>query len=101
MLNEKILNYAAAVLLAVASCSGGQGDESKAQAMLAEAQQCLSTNPQRAIALIDSLNKTFVKLTDVRRQAMHVRTLADSVLYGLALLSWRCDHCSLKLFVLV
>ena len=40
MLNEKILNYAAAVLLlAVASCSGGQGDESKAQAMLAEAQQ--------------------------------------------------------------
>ena len=81
MLNEKILNYAAAVLLlAAASCSGGQGDESKAQAMLAEAQQCLSTNPQRAIALIDSLNKTFVKLTDVRRRAMHVRTLADSVL---------------------
>ena len=81
MLNEKIFNYAMAVLLcAAASCSGGSSEEKEALDMLAQAKECISTNPQQAITLIDSLNKTFPKQTEVRRKAMHVRTLADSVL---------------------
>ena len=81
MLNEKIFNYAMAVLLcAAASCSGGSSEEKEALDMLAQAKECISTNPQQAITLIDSLNKTFPKKTEVRRKAMHVRTLADSVL---------------------
>lgn len=81
MLNEKIFNYAMALLLcAAASCSGGSGEQSEALDMLAQAKECISKNPQQAISLIDSLNKVFPKQTEVRRKAMHVRTLADSVL---------------------
>ena len=81
MLNEKIFNYAMALLLcAAASCSGGSGEQSEALDMLAQAKECISKNPQQAISLIDSLIKVFPKQTEVRRKAMHVRTLADSVL---------------------
>ncbi|MGM9811536.1 MAG: hypothetical protein ACI30V_01680 [Muribaculaceae bacterium] len=81
MLNEKIFNYAMALLLcAASSCSGGSGEQSEALDMLAQAKECISKNPQQAISLIDSLNTTFPKQTEVRRKAMHVRTLADSVL---------------------
>lgn len=81
MWNEKIFKCGIALMLCAAtSCSGSSSEEGKALEMLSEAQQCATSNPTKAIAIIDSLNNAFPKQTSVRRKAMHIRTIADSVL---------------------
>ena len=82
MFNEPTLKTVATMLLcaAVTSC-GGSKDDPEALNMLNQAEQSLSANaPEKAITIIDSLNKVYPKELNVRRKAMYLRTLADSAL---------------------
>lgn len=71
---------AALMLAAITACNNTSSEVSQANEMLSEAQKCIAANaPEKAIALIDSINKAFPKEAEIRRKAMHLHTIADSI----------------------
>lgn len=71
---------AAIVLAMVTACGNNTSESTQANELLSEAQKCIEANdPAKAFALIDSINKTFPKELEIRRNAMHLQTIADSM----------------------
>ena len=78
ILKKAALCFGASLLL----CSCGRKDENPDAVMLYDsAKACFEAkNPEQAIKTIDSLAKAFPKEISVQRRAMHLRTLADSMI---------------------
>lgn len=68
---------AAASIAGFTSCGNNKSEEQvKAEALLSDAQSMFGSGQyDQAIALIDSLSKTYPGLLDVQRNAMHLKTL--------------------------
>ncbi|MGM9803648.1 MAG: hypothetical protein ACI308_05670 [Muribaculaceae bacterium] len=80
MLKEKCKIAAIALTAILAACSDS-GVSPQAEQMLTQAQGYIDAkNPEKAIALTDSVHKMFPDATKSRRKAMYLRTLADSVM---------------------
>lgn len=67
----------AASVAGLASCGNSKSEEQiKAEALLSDAQSMFDSRQyDKAIAIIDSLSKTYPGMLDVQRNAMHLKTL--------------------------
>ena len=70
----------AASVAGLASCGNSKSEEQiKAEALLSDAQSMFDSRQyDKAIAIIDSLSKTYPGMLDVQRNAMHLKTLVTT-----------------------
>lgn len=76
MLNAVIKTISVALCVVAVSCSSQPSGENEARKLLDEAkQECQSGNTVKSAILLDSLDKTYPRLIDIRREALHVRAM--------------------------